>query len=148
MSNFATKVTAIHRRDKLRASQIMQERAFNNKQISFIWDSEVKEIYGSHDKGVTGVRLVNRKTGEEKEFYCEGVFVAIGHEPNTAVFKGQLEMDERGYIAGKDYPKTSVEGVFVAGDAFDHRFRQAVTAAGDGCKAALAAERHLEGLKQ
>jgi thioredoxin reductase (NADPH) len=145
VSKFASKVTVIHRRDKLRASQIMQERAFNNKQISFIWDSEVKEIYGSRDNGVTGIRLVNQKNGEEREFSCEGVFVAIGHDPNSALFKAQLEMDERGYIVSRDFPKTSMEGVFVAGDAFDHRFRQAVTAAGDGCKAALAAERYLQG---
>jgi thioredoxin reductase (NADPH) len=124
----------------------MQERAFSNKQISFIWDSEVKEIRGSRDKGVTGIRLANEKTGAETEFSCEGVFIAIGHEPSTVPFKGQLEMDERGYIASKDFPKTSVDGVFVAGDAFDHRFRQAVTAAGDGCKAALAAEQYLQGL--
>lgn len=146
VSKFATKVTVIHRRDKLRASQIMQERALGSRKISFIWDTEVKRIYGSQEKGVTGIRLMNKKSGEEKEFPCEGVFVAIGHEPNTAVFKGQLEMDEQGYIASKEFPKTSVEGVFVGGDAFDHRFRQAVTAAGDGCKAALAAEQYLEGL--
>jgi thioredoxin reductase (NADPH) len=93
VSKFASKVTVIHRRDKLRASQIMQDRAFNNKQISFIWDSEVKEIYGSRDKGVTGIRLVNKKNGEESEFSCGGVFVAIGHEPNTVAFKGQLARD-------------------------------------------------------
>lgn len=147
VSKFASKVTVIHRRDKLRASQIMQERAFNNKKISFIWDTEVKEIYGSQDQGVTGISFVNKKTGETNKFLCEGVFVAIGHAPNTAIFKGQLEMDERGYIVSKDFPKTSVEGVFVGGDAFDHRFRQAVTAAGDGCKAALAVEQYLEGLE-
>lgn len=148
VSKFASKVTVIHRRDKLRASQIMQERAFNNQKISFIWDTKVKEIYGSQDKGVAGIRVVNEKSDEEKEFSCEGVFVAIGHEPNTAVFKGQLEMDEHGYIVSKEFPKTSVQGVFVGGDAFDHRFRQAVTAAGDGCKAALAAEHYLEALEQ
>ncbi|TAJ97515.1 thioredoxin-disulfide reductase [bacterium] len=146
VSKFAAKVAVIHRRDKLRASRIMQERAFNNKKISLIWDTEVKEIYGSQKNGASGVKLVNRRTGEEKEFSCEGVFVAIGHEPNTAVFKGQLEMDKHSYIASKEFPRTSVEGVFVGGDAFDHRFRQAVTAAGDGCKAALAAEHYLEGL--
>lgn len=147
VSRFATKVTVIHRREGLRASQIMQERAFSSKKISFIWNTEVNEIYGSQDNGVTGVRLVNKKNGQEKELSCDGVFVAIGHEPNTSLFKGQLELDEQGYIVSKNFPKTSVEGVFVAGDAFDHRFRQAVTAAGDGCKAALAAERYLEGLQ-
>lgn len=148
VSKFASKVTVIHRRDKLRASQIMQERAFNNKKISFLWDTALKEIYGSQVQGVTGIRLVNKKSRGEKDFSCEGVFVAIGHEPNTAIFKGQLEMDERGYIVSKDFPKTSVEGVFVGGDAFDHRFRQAVTAAGDGCKAALAAEQYLGSVNQ
>lgn len=144
VSKFATKVTVIHRRDKLRASQIMQERALGNRKISFLWNTEVQEIHGSQEKGVTGIRLVNERTSKEEGFPCEGVFVAIGHDPNTAVFKGQLEMDEHGYIVGKEFPKTSVEGVFVGGDAFDHRFRQAVTAAGDGCKAALAAEQYLE----
>jgi len=148
VSKFASRVTVVHRRNRLRASQIMQERALNNKKISFIWDTEVEEIYGSQDKGVTGVKLINKKSDEEKELSCDGVFVAIGHEPNTAVFKGQLEMDEHGYIVSREFPKTSVEGVFVAGDAFDHRFRQAVTAAGDGCKAALAAEQYLGGLEQ
>lgn len=146
VSRFATRVTVIHRREKLRASQIMQERAFSSKKISFIWNAEVNEIYGSQDNGVTGVSFVNKKNGQEKELSCDGVFVAIGHEPNTAVLKGQLELDEHGYIVSKNFPKTSVEGVFVAGDAFDHRFRQAVTAAGDGCKAALAAEDYLEGV--
>lgn len=146
VSKFATKVTVIHRRDKLRASQIMQERALGNKKISFLWNAEVKEIYGSQEKGVTGIGLVGERTGKEKEFPCEGVFVAIGHDPNTAIFKGQLEMDEHGYIVSREFPKTSAEGVFVAGDAFDHRFRQAVTAAGDACKAALAAEQYLQGL--
>ncbi len=144
VSKFATKVTVIHRRDKLRASQIMQERALGNKKISFLWNTEVKKIYGSQEKGVTGIRLVSERTSKEEGFPCEGVFVAIGHDPNTAIFKGQLEMDEHGYIESKEFPKTSVEGVFVGGDAFDHRFRQAVTAAGDGCKAALAAEQYLE----
>ncbi len=148
VSKFATKVTVIHRRDKLRASQIMQERALGNKKISFLWNTEVKEIYGSQEKGVTGIRLVSERTSKEEGFPCEGVFVAIGHDPNTAIFKGQLEMDEHGYIVSKEFPKTSVEGVFVAGDAFDHRFRQAVTAAGDGCKTALVAEQYLEGLKR
>ncbi|MBI3013587.1 MAG: thioredoxin-disulfide reductase [Candidatus Tectomicrobia bacterium] len=146
VSKFASRVTVIHRRDKFRASQIMQERAFKNEKIGFLWNTEVKEIYGSHEKGVTGIRIVDRKSLEEKDLFCQGVFVAIGHEPNTSIFKGQLEMDERGYMVSKEFPQTSVRGVFVAGDAFDHRFRQAVTAAGDGCKAALAAEHYLAGL--
>lgn len=146
ISKFASKVTVIHRRNVLRASQIMQQRALNHKKFSFVWNSEVKEIYGSREKGVTGVKLIDISKDREADFPCDGVFVAIGHEPNTALFKGQLEMDDHGYIISQIFPKTSVEGVFVAGDAFDHRFRQAISAAGDGCKAALAAEDYLEGI--
>jgi thioredoxin reductase (NADPH) len=147
ISKFASKVAVIHRRNVLRASQIMQQRAFNHKKINFVWNSEVKEIYGSREKGVTGVKLADVSKDREVDFSCDGVFVAIGHEPNTALFKGQLEMDDHGYIISHTFPETSVEGVFVAGDAFDHRFRQAISAAGDGCKAALAAEDYLEGVK-
>lgn len=146
ISKFASKVTVIYRREALRASQIMQRRAFNHKKISFVWNTEVKEIYGSREKGVTGVKLIQKNKNEETDFACDGVFVAIGHEPRTALFKGKLELDDRGYIATKEFPQTSVEGVFVAGDAFDHRFRQAISAAGDGCKAALAAEDYLDAL--
>lgn len=107
---------------------------------------QAKGIYGSRENGVTGVKLVEKNSDEDRDFACGGIFVAIGHEPRTALFKGKLELDERGYIISKEFPKTSVEGVFVAGDAVDHRFRQAISAAGDGCKAALAAEDYLEGL--
>lgn len=147
ISKFASKVTVIHRRNVQRASQIMQQRALKNEKILFIWNAVVKEIRGSQEKGVTGVKLIDISKNRETDFPCDGVFVAIGHEPNTALFKGQLEMDDHGYIISKTFPKTSIEGVFVAGDAFDHRFRQAISAAGDGCKAALAAEDYLEGMK-
>ena len=146
VSKFAARVTLVHRRNKFRASRIMQERVFKNNKIEVLWDTEITEIYGSPQESVTAVGLRNIKTFQEQKLSCQGVFVAIGHEPNTALFKGQLELDERGYIMSKDFPKTSVEGVFIAGDAFDHRFRQAITAAGDGCKAALAAERYLQDL--
>ena len=146
MSKFASKVTVVHRREALRASQIMQQRAFNHKKIGFVWNSEVEEIYGSREKGVTGIKLIDKSNGKATDLACDGVFVAIGHEPSTELFKGKLETDERGYITSKEFPKTSVKGVFVAGDAFDHRFRQAISAAGDGCKAALASEGYLEAL--
>lgn len=146
ISKFASKVTIIHRRESLRASQNMQQRALSHKKISFVWNTEVKEFYGSREKGVTGVKLIEKNKNKATNLACDGVFVAVGHEPSTALFKEKLELDERGYIMSKEFPKTSVEGVFVAGDAFDHRFRQAISAAGDGCKAALAAEDYLEGL--
>jgi len=123
----------------------MQERAVKNQKMRILWETEVKEIYGSQEEGVTGIRIGNRRSLEEKKLSCQGVFVATGHEPNTATFKGQLEMDERGDIASAQFPQTSVKGVFVAGDAFDQRFRQAITAAGGRCKAALAAQQYLEG---
>ncbi|MDQ7037876.1 MAG: thioredoxin-disulfide reductase [Aquificota bacterium] len=143
LTQHARSVTVIHRRDKLRASKIMQERAFANPKISFVWDSVVEEILDVSKGRVTGVRVRNRKTGEEKEISCEGVFIAIGHEPNTEIFKGQVELDSRGYIKVRDFVKTSVEGVFAAGDVHDHRFRQAVTASAFGCMAALECERYL-----
>ncbi|HXG31398.1 MAG TPA: thioredoxin-disulfide reductase [Thermodesulfobacteriota bacterium] len=145
LTKFATKVTIIHRRDRLRASKIMQERAFKNKKIAFIWDSIVEEILGDRESGVTGVRIRNLKTGEISVKECRGVFVAIGHTPNTRLFEGQLEMDEKGYIIAKNRTsETSVPGVFVAGDVQDPRYRQAITAAGTGCMAAMDAERFLE----
>lgn len=146
LSKFAQKVYVAHRRDKLRASKILQERAFNNEKIEFIWNSEVKEIYGDREKGVTGVKLIDNKTHGSWLKPCDGVFLAIGHDPNTGIFKGHLEMDEKGYIIQRKDAKTSVEGVFVAGDVHDYRYRQAVTAAGSGCKAALEAEKFLEGI--
>jgi len=141
LANVVRKVTVVHRRDKLRASQILQDRAFKNPKISFVWDSVVEEIIGT-DK-VTGVRIRNRRTGEETALGTDGVFVAIGYEPNTSIFKGQLDLDERGYVVTKDETQTGVPGVFAAGDVRDFKYRQAVTAAADGCKAAMDADRFL-----
>lgn len=142
LAKFAKAVIVVHRRNKLRASKILQERAFESEKISFLWDTVVQEVLGKD--AVEGIRLKNVKTGEESELNCDAVFIAIGHKPNTELFQGQLRMDERGYIVAHDEIKTNVEGVFVAGDARDYKYRQAVTAAADGCKAAIDAERFLE----
>ena len=148
LTHFATKVTVVHRRDSLRASKIMQERAFKNEKIDFLWNTEVEEIFGSKETGVTGVRILNNRTGEESVFPCEGVFIAIGHKPNTELFKGQLEMDETGYLKTfKSSMATTIAGVFACGDAQDSYYRQAVTAAGTGCMAAIDAERFLANLE-
>lgn len=145
LTKFASKVTVVHRRDELRASKIMQERAFKNGKIYFVWDSVVEEITGDQKSGVTGVNIKNVKTGNKDRLSCEGVFVAIGHKPNTELFRGLLDMDEDGYLITK--PKsaeTNLPGVFAAGDVQDKKYRQAITAAGSGCMAAMDAERFLE----
>jgi thioredoxin reductase (NADPH) len=142
LSKFASQVKVVHRRNQLRASRILQERAFKNPKIQFIWNSTVQEIFG--EKKVEGVRLKRTDTGEETVPKCDAVFVAIGHEPNTQIFRGQVELDEKGYVVVKNGTRTSVEGVFVAGDVQDYRYKQAVTAAGAGCKAALDVQRYLE----
>jgi thioredoxin reductase (NADPH) len=143
LTKFASNIAIVHRRDEFRASKIMQDRALSNPKISVIWDSVVEEIEG--DGGVTGVRLRNVKTDEPTEHSTNGVFVAIGHTPNTSLFQGQVELTDGGYIV-VDEPSTatSVPGVFAAGDVTDRVYRQAVTAAGQGCKAAMDAERFLE----
>jgi len=144
LTRFAGHVTVVVRRDSLRASQIMQDRAQKNKKIDFLWNSEVLEINDPAAGRVTGVVIKNSQDNATSEFKTDGVFIAIGHQPNTAVFKGALKLDRVGYLVTTDIVKTSVEGVFAAGDVHDHRYRQAVTAAGFGCAAALEAQRWLE----
>ena len=144
LANFASQIRVIHRRDQLRASKFMQEKALKNKKISFIWNSIIEEILGEQQTGVKAVRFKNVKTGEITEEAFDGVFLAIGHKPNTDIFRGQLEMDETGYIITQPgSSRTSVEGVFAAGDVQDKVYRQAVTAAGSGCQAAIDCERWL-----
>jgi thioredoxin reductase (NADPH) len=142
LTRFAEKVTVVHRREALRASKIMQDRAFANDKIDFRWNSVVDEILG--DGKVSGVRLRDVQSGEQSDLGVSGVFVAIGHVPNTDVFQGQLDMDANGYILTHDGSRTNLEGVFAAGDVQDHIYRQAITAAGSGCMAAIDAERWLE----
>jgi thioredoxin reductase (NADPH) len=145
LTKFASKVTLVHRRDSLRASKIMQDKALANPKIEFAWNSEVAEIKDVGKGEVSSIVLRNVQTGERSEVPLDGVFIAIGHTPNTTLFAGQIELDPAGYIVtGKD-TKTSVPGVFAAGDVQDHVYRQAITAAGSGCQAAIDAERFLEG---
>ncbi|GAA4910892.1 thioredoxin-disulfide reductase [Streptomyces coeruleoprunus] len=145
LSRFAKSVTVVHRRDTLRASKAMQERAFADPKISFAWDSEVAQIHG--EQKLSGLTLRNTKTGETSELPVTGLFIAVGHDPRTELFKGQLELDEEGYLK-VDAPstRTNLTGVFGAGDVVDHTYRQAITAAGTGCSAALDAERYLAAL--
>ena len=145
LTKFASKVSLIHRRDKFRASKAMQEKVFKNEKIEIIWDSTVVEVLDEGTGLVTGVKLKNKKSNEETILKIDGLFVAIGHIPNTSIFKGELELDDSGYILHKDIDThTSVEGVFVCGDVYDQRYKQAITAAGMGCKAALDTEKFLE----
>ena len=146
LTRFASKVSVIHRRDTLRASKIMQDKAFENAKIEFIWDSEIAEVQSTPKGEVGGVMIRNLKTGHLRELPLDGVFIAIGHTPNTSLFVGQIDLDENGYIRTRGGSRTSVPGVFAAGDVQDHIYRQAITAAGSGCMAALDAERYLEGL--
>jgi len=148
LTRFASHVTVVHRRAALRASKIMQDKAFANPKISFEWNAEVEDIRDASKGEVTGMVLRSNLTGELKEIPVEGVFVAIGHTPNTALFKGQIETDANGYIVTHAGTRTSVPGVFACGDVQDHVYRQAITAAGSGCMAAIDAEKYLEGLPQ
>jgi len=142
LTRFASKVTVVHRREDLRASKIMQDRAKANPKIAFLWNSVVEDVLG--EKEVEGLKIKNVKTGENSILKVAGLFVAIGHEPNTQLFRGQIETDENGYIKTRDGMKTNIPGVFACGDVQDHVYRQAITAAGSGCQAAIDCERWLE----
>ena len=145
LTKFVSQVSVIHRRDELRASKIMRDRATENPKIEFVWNAVVEEIHGNEEDGVSGVTLKDTVTGEARNFACEGVFLAIGHTPNTSLFVDQLQTDDNGYLVTKNGSShTSTDGVFAAGDVQDHIYRQAITAAGTGCMAAIDAERFLE----
>ena len=149
LTNHASKVYLIHRRDELRAEKVLQNRLLKDEKVEAIWDSELQEVIGTEEPlSVTGAKIKNNKTGEERTLDVEGIFVAIGHKPNTDIFKGKLEIDEEGYIkTASDSTKTSVKGVFAAGDVQDKIYRQAVTAAGTGCMAALETLKYIEALE-
>lgn len=145
LTRFGSRVTVVHRRDRLRASKIMADRAHSHPKIDFVWNAAVEEVYG--ETHVTGLRLRNLTDGSTFTLETDAIFIAIGHTPNTAVFTGQLDLDERGYIVSPDGTATNVDGVFVAGDVNDQRYRQAITAAGSGCRAAMDVEKYLEALE-
>ena len=145
LTKFASKVTIVHRRDELRASKIMRERVLNNDSIEIMWNSAVEDIHGTKETGVTGIKIKDTLSGEMRDVNCDGIFMAIGHVPNTGIFKGQIELDEKGYISTQpDTTNTNVSGVFACGDVQDQVYRQAITAAGTGCMSAIDAERWLE----
>jgi len=146
LTKYATEVVIIHRRDKLRASKIMQKRAMSNPKIRFLWDSVVDDVLGQNK--VESLKVRNLKTGEVSMLPCDGIFVAIGFQPNTKIFSGQIELDEKGYVVIRNSTETSAEGVFVAGDVHDYKYRQAITAAGEGCKAAIDALAYLDEQKE
>ena len=145
LTKFVSQVSVIHRRDELRASKIMRDRSTENPKIEFVWNAVVEEIHGNEEDGVSGVTLKDTVTGEVRNFACEGTFLAIGHTPNTSLFVDQLQTDDNGYLVTRNGSShTSTEGIFAAGDVQDHIYRQAITAAGTGCMAAIEAERFLE----
>jgi len=144
LTRYADQVNVVHRRDQLRASKIMQDRLFRNPKVKFVWNSLVSDVLDVERGEVTGIKLKDAKTGDETIKNCDGVFIGIGHSPNTSLFRGQLEMNETGYLITHDGSRTNVPGVFAAGDVQDHIYRQAITAAGSGCMAAMDAERFLE----
>jgi thioredoxin reductase (NADPH) len=148
LTKFASKVSVVHRRGSLRASKIMQDKAFANPKIEFVWNAEVVDVKDVEKGEVTGIVIRDLTTGALRELPLDGLFIAIGHTPNTHLFRGQIDLDAHGYVVTHDGTRTSVPGVFAAGDVQDHVYRQAITAAGTGCMAAIDAERYLEGLPQ